>query len=272
MKRRRLCLGLFMISLVCLTALLGPYLARQDPYRQDLTNTLREPGPQDLLGTDHLGRSVFSRLASGTRYSLIIAASCVGLSLVVGAVLGLAAGYRGQWVDGVIMRLVDAALAFPGTLLAIVLAGLLGGSMVTLILALAATLWCDYCRLARNITRSLKTSPHVEAGTILGFRSPFIIQRYVVPDLAPQLLVLAGLDMGRTILNISSLGFLGIGLRPPTPEWGAMINQGISYLAVAPWLTVAPGLMIFTAVFGFQLLAGALGVKDKPSGGPVGNT
>jgi len=261
MKRRRLWFGLTLIALVGLMAFFGPGLAKQDPYQLDLSRTLRPPGAQNWLGTDHLGRSVFSRLASGGRYSLVMAAFCVGISMVFGAVMGLAAGYRQGWTDGLIMRLVDATLAFPGTLLAIVLAGLLGGSLVTLVLALAATLWCDYCRLTRNITRTLRTSSHVEAGRLLGFRRSFIIRRYIVPDLLPQIFVLASLGMGRTILNISGLGFLGIGLRPPIPEWGAMINQGVAYLAQSPWLVAAPGLMIFFAVFGFQMLAGALGVK-----------
>ena len=262
MNRRRLWAGLLMVSFVGVTALFGPFLAGKDPYTQDLTRTLSAPEPQDVLGTDHLGRSVFSRLATGGRYSLLIAVCCVGISLAAGAVLGLVAGYREGWPDGLIMRLVDAALAFPGTLLAVVLAGLLGGSTVTLVLALSATQWCDYCRLARNMTRSLKTRPHVEAGRLLDFRPPFIIMRYIAPELMPQLLVLASLGIGRTILNVSGLGFLGIGLRPPLPEWGAMINQGIAYMAEAPWLIAAPGATIFTTVFGFQLLAGAWGAKE----------
>lgn len=257
MNQPRLWAGLLLVCFVCLTALFGPRLAGKDPYTQDLSRTLDAPGGQDVLGTDHLGRSVLSRLATGGRYSLLIAVCCVGVSLAVGALLGLAAGYCGGWSDGLIMRLVDATLAFPGTLLAVVLAGLLGGGTATLVLALSATLWCDYCRLTRNMTRSLKTSPHVEAGRLLGFRSPFVIRRYIAPNLLPQLLVVATLGIGRTILNVSGLGFLGIGMRPPIPEWGAMINHGIAYMAEAPWLIAAPGGMIFAAVFGVHLLAGA---------------
>lgn len=262
MNAHRQWVATWIFAAVFLMGLFGPYLAQRDPYTQDLFNTLRPPGSNHILGTDHLGRSVFSRLASGCRYSLFISATCVGISLSIGAALGLAAGYFEGWVDKVIMRLVDATMAFPGTLLAIILAGLLAGSMFTLVLALAATLWCDYCRLTRNITRSVKTTPHIEAAKILGFKGPFIIQRYIVPEILPQMLTLAGLGMGRTILSISGLGFLGIGLRPPIPEWGAMINQGIFYMAEAPWLIVAPGTMIFAAVFSFQLLAGAVGSEE----------
>ena len=208
-----------------------------------------------FLGTDHLGRSVFNRLISGGRYSLMIAAACVSLSLVVGAFLGVTSGYAEGWTDLVIMRLTDAFLAFPGTLLAIILAVLMGGTLPTLVLALSATLWCDYCRLARNMTRFLKSAPHLTAGKILGFNAPFLIRQYILPGLLPQLLTLASLSMGRTILNISGLGFLGIGLRPPLPEWGSMISQGMAYLSEAPWLVAAPGAMIFLTVLSFQFLS-----------------
>ena len=256
-------IGIFIIASIAGAVLLIPLVMGLDPLAQDLCDTLAPPGGPHLLGTDHLGRSVFGRLVYGGRASLLIAICCTAASLVTGLVLGMAAGYREGWLDLVFMRLVDAALAFPGTLLAIVLVGTLGGSMITLMAALWATMWCDYCRLARNMTRSLKHAVHLEAGRLLGFSDFFLIRRYILPELWPQLLTLASLSMGRTILNVSGLGFLGIGLQPPLPEWGAMINQGIGFMAEAPWLIAAPGTMIFLTVLGFQFMAGSAGTKEK---------
>jgi peptide/nickel transport system permease protein len=249
--------GLLLVSFILLLVIVGPLLISLDPLKQNLSLTLCAPGWPHLFGSDHLGRSVLSRLLYGGRSSLLISFSCTTISLVIGSFLGVVAGYREGWSDLVVMRLVDGTLAFPGTLLAIILAGTLGGSMTTLVFALSATMWCDYCRLVRNMTRSLKQAPHLEAGRLLGFNAAFLIRRYIFVDLAPQLFTLASLGMGRTILNISGLGFLGIGLQPPLPEWGSMINQGIGFMSEAPWLVAVPGILIFLTVFGFQLMAGA---------------
>ncbi len=249
--------GIMLVSGIFLLIIVGPLLISQDPLKQDLSLTLCAPGGTHLLGSDHLGRSVLSRLLYGGRSSLLISFSCTSISLIIGSFLGVVAGYREGWSDLVVMRLVDGTLAFPGTLLAIILAGTLGGSMTTLVFALSATMWCDYCRLVRNMTRSIKQAPHLEAGYLLGFNAAFLIRRYIFPELTPQLFTLASLGMGRTILNISGLGFLGIGLQPPLPEWGSMINQGIGFMSEAPWLVIVPGILIFLAVFGFQLMAGA---------------
>ena len=256
--------GILIVSMILLVIIVGPVLVPRDPLKQNLSMTLCAPGSAHFLGSDHLGRSVLSRLVYGGRASLLISCFCTAIAFVVGSFLGVLAGYREGLCDLVIMRLVDGTLAFPGTLLAIILAGTLGGAMFTLVFALSATMWCDYCRLVRNMTRSLKQSAHLEAGKLLGFNAAFLIRRYIFPELTPQLFTLASLGMGRTILNISGLGFLGIGLQPPLPEWGGMINQGIGFLSEAPWLVAAPGSMIFLAVFGFQLMAGVS--HDRPGG------
>ncbi len=256
MKRLQVRIGAFLLCAILLFTLFGPHFCSRSPYRQHLLHTLEPPSREFWLGSDQLGRGVYSRLARGAGYSLLIAFSAVCISCVTGCVLGIVAGYWGKKLDICIMRLVDLILAFPGTLLAIILAGLLGGSMATLVFALTASLWCDYCRLARNITRAMKNSTHLEAGKLLGFGSFYLLRKYIFPDVIPQMATLASLGMGRTILNISGLGFLGIGLHPPLPEWGGMINEGISHLVEAPWTVMAPGGMIFLTVLGFQLLAG----------------
>ena len=257
--------GILLVSVILLVIIMGPSLIPRDPLKQNLSKTLCPPGSTHVLGSDHLGRSVLSRLVYGGRSSLLISLFCTTISFVIGSLLGVMAGYGEGWYDLVIMRLVDGTLAFPGTLLAIILAGTLGGSMITLVFALSATMWCDYCRLVRNMTRSLKQSSHLEAGRLMGFNGAFLIRRYIFPELTPQLFTLASLGMGRTILNISGLGFLGIGLQPPLPEWGGMINQGLGFMSEAPWLVAAPGIMIFLTVFGFQLMAGAPQDRSKRS-------
>ncbi|MBW2154607.1 MAG: ABC transporter permease [Deltaproteobacteria bacterium] len=255
MKRFSLWFGISLIGLAFLSGMAGPILVNEDPFYQDLDNALNPPGHEYPLGTDHLGRSVLSRLVFGTRRSLVLSALCVGLSVSIGTAAGLIAGFSKGWMDIVIMRFVDGLLAFPGILLAIVLAGTLGSGTESLVAALVLTMWCDYCRLIRNITYSILSTPYMEAGMLLGFSSLFLTRRYIIGQLIPQLFTLASLGMGRTILNVSSLGFLGIGLKPPTPEWGAMISQGIPYLTEAPYLVVFPGAAILMTVLGFQLLA-----------------
>lgn len=261
MKLLNIWLGGILLCSVVLFSLIGSFWTDANPYQQDLFNTILPPSHDYWLGSDHLGRSIFSRLAGGGRYSLAISCLTVGISCVIGSLLGIAAGYWGRTLDTVIMRLVDLTLAFPGTLLAIILVGLLGGNIMTLVAALSASLWCDYCRLARNITRSVRNSIHMQAGILLGFPTRYLFREYIAPAVVPQLGTLASLGMGRTILNISGLGFLGIGLKPPLPEWGGMINEGITYLSEAPWLVLAPGIMIFATVLAFQLLAGDLLVR-----------
>lgn len=258
MKRLAVKAGLALLCFLLLYSVFGMIWMDFDPYKQNLLSTISPPFEEYWLGSDYLGRSVYSRLAGGARYSLTIAGITVVVSCFLGSLLGIIAGYSGKFVDMAIMRLTDLTLAFPGILFAIVLLGLLGGSIFTLVLALSASMWCDYCRLARNITRSVKSSMHMQAGLVLGFPTTYLIRAYIFPTVLPQLGTLASLNMGRTILNIAGLGFLGIGLKPPLPEWGGMINEGISYIGEAPWLIIAPGTMIFLTVLAFQLLAGCL--------------
>lgn len=248
-------LGLVMLAVILLIGTIGPALVAVDPTVQDLAESLQPPSSEHLLGTDALGRSVLSRLVYGAHYSLGASLICVCLAVVLGFGLGLAAGYSGGWLDDLIMRLVDGMMAFPGTLLAIVIAGLLGGGRAPLIWALVLTGWCDYCRLSRNMTRTILAEPYVQAGRLLGFSPAFIMRRYLAGQILPQMSALASLNMGRTILNLSALGFLGIGLEPPAPEWGAMIADSLSLMGEASYLIIFPGTAIFVTVLGFQLVS-----------------
>jgi peptide/nickel transport system permease protein len=254
-------LGLAIVLLLMALAILGPELVQQDPYHQDLARALEAPSWQQPLGCDPLGRPVLSRLAYGARESLIMAFICVAVSLVLGMFLGLVAGLFGSWPDLLVMRLVDGLMAFPGTLLALLVAGLLGGGRWILIWALCITGWCEYCRMARNLARRVAAEEYVQAGKLLGYSRWFLARRYFAKEILPHLLNLASLGMGRTILNFAAFGFLGIGLRPPAAEWGAMISQALPYLEEAPHLVVFPGLAVFLSVLGFNLLSSSLSVE-----------
>jgi ABC-type dipeptide/oligopeptide/nickel transport system permease subunit len=247
--------GRALVVLVTFTALAGPWLVDRSPIAQDLSRVLEGPSWSEPMGTDPFGRSVFSRMIHGARHSLLLALACVGLSAGTGIILGIAAGFKRGKTDVVIMRLVDGLLAFPGILLAVVVAGWMGGGRWPLILALAATGWCDYARLARNMVRRILAEDYVQAGRLLGFSDFFLARKYVAGRVWPHLRTLAGLGIGRTILHLSAFGFLGIGLKPPTPEWGAMITQALPYLGDHPHLALAPGGAIFLTVLGFNLLS-----------------
>jgi peptide/nickel transport system permease protein len=251
--------GYAISGVLIVLALAGPLLITLDPNEQDLTAALLAPCAEHFLGTDHLGRSVFSRIVWGTRNSLSLALVVVGLSCLIGSTLGFMAGYFGGPLDVAIMRTVDGVMAMPGIIMAIVIAGLFGGNPLTLVAALVFTAWCDYCRLIRNMVRQIVQAPYIEAGRLLGFKPFFIIRRYVAPETRGQLLNLASLKTGHTLLSISALGFLGIGLMPPNAEWGAMITQAMPYLAEAPYLVLVPGAAIFLSVLGFHLAADMAG-------------
>lgn len=252
-------LGYFITGALVVIVVFGPLLVTIDPNEQDLMAALAIPGSDHLLGTDHLGRSVFSRIVWGARNSISLAMMIVCLSCLIGSTLGFAAGYFGGVTDMIIMRTVDGVMAMPGIIMAIVIAGLFGGTPMTLVLALIFTSWCDYCRLTRNMVRQIVQASYVEASRLMGFPPFFIIRRYVARETSSQLLNLASLKTGHALLSISALGFIGIGLRPPNAEWGAMVTEAMPYLAEAPHLVLIPGTAIFLSVLGFHLSADLAG-------------
>ncbi len=245
--------GAFILLSVVLFSMIGPYVT-PDPFAQNLSLVFADPSSDYLLGSDHLGRSVVARLVRGGTNSLFSTLLCVFGSVVTGVFLGLSSGWYGGFVDATVMRLVDITLSFPGILLALLVAGLIGGGQAAVISALAITGWPDYCRITRAITRNVISRPYVEAGVLAGFSGQFILRKYIFIEILPQIAVLATLGFGRTILNISSLGFLGIGLAPPEPEWGAMIAESLPYLRQSPYLVLAPAAAVSLTVFGFLLV------------------
>ncbi|MGH8934194.1 MAG: ABC transporter permease [Egibacteraceae bacterium] len=248
--------GLVLLLAIATMALVAPALA--DPNAVDVTRRLAPPSMSTPMGTDHLGRDELSRVMHGARTSFAIAALVVTLKVTIGMLVGAAAGYLGRLVDATLMRATDLVLAFPGLVLALVITALLGPSTTNLALALAAVGWVTYARLVRATIRSTRAMPFVEASTAIGCRDATIVTRHILPHLLAPLLVLATLDIGHTILAVSSLSFLGLGIQPPTPEWGAMLTDGKNFMETAPHLMIFPGLMIVLSVLAFNLLTDSL--------------
>lgn len=264
---RRIMAPLALLAGVTMLVILAPLLARQDPTAQDLLLALEPPSLAHPLGTDHLGRDVAARLAHGGLRSLGLALSCVAIATGTGLALGLLATQAGRWGDMLIMRLADLMLAFPGILLALLIAGFLGGGILPMLIGIKLTLWPQFARLARAIALRELAQPHVEAARLAGFPASTILRRHVLPAVLRQTMTLATLGLGAAIMSISALGFLGLGLQPPTPEWGAMISETLPYIAEAPVQMAAPCLAIFLTVLAATLLGQAL-TESPGSGDP----
>lgn len=248
----------FILIGVAAALVLGlPMLVSTDPIAQNLMRALEPPTAAHPLGTDHLGRDVLTRIVHGAWRSLGLALGCVALSVGIGVALGMISAYRGGIVDAVIMRLADLTLAFPGLLLALLLVGLMGGGLVPMVIGIQLSLWPQFARLSRASARTVLAEAHVEAARLAGFSGWRILLRHVLPPAVPQAVTLGILSVGSTIMAISSLGFLGLGLRPPAPEWGAMINEMLPYLAEAPVQVFAPCLCIFVTVLALTISANA---------------
>lgn len=237
-------------------ACLAPWACALDPRRQNLLEILAGPSLAYPLGTDHLGRDVLARILHGAPLSLGIALICVGIGASLGVLLGVVAAARGGWTDALIMRLADLTLAFPGVLLALLLAGLMGGGLAPLLLALLLTIWPQFARMARSVALGAWLEPHVEASRLAGLPLRLILWRQILPEALRHTAALAAFAVGGAILTISALGFLGLGLQPPTPEWGAMVTELLPHLHEAPLQIAAPCLAIFCAV-GFFMRQGS---------------
>jgi peptide/nickel transport system permease protein len=259
-RHRLLQTGAVLVLLLAAAALLAPWLAPHDPLRQfpnGLTETgaPRPPGDPFPLGTDVLGRDLLSRLLYGARLSLFIGVTATGIAIGVGAVLGVIAGYSGGAVEGLIMRLADVMMAFPSLLLAIALVAVLRPSLANVLLVVGLVNWTSVARVVRGETLALREALFVEAARAQGASPARIVLRHILPQLAPTLLVLASLSVATTILLDAGLSYLGVGVPPPAPSWGAMLTEGQRYYRTAPWLALWPGLAIVAAVGGFNLLA-----------------
>ncbi len=249
--------GLTLSGIILLTALLAPLVAPYDPYMIDMEAALQPPSLAHPLGTDVLGRDVMSRLFFGARISMEVSILSRLLSVLLGTLLGLAAGYFGGRLDGVIMRLADVTLAYPGLLLLIAVMAAVGPSRTSLILALGIVGWAAVARIVRAQVLSVKEREFVMAVKSLGGRHDVIVFKHLLPNCVSQLIVVFSMGLGMGIMAESSMSFLGLGAQPPLPSWGSMISSGLDYLRVAPWLALAPGIGITLAVLGFNLVGDA---------------
>ncbi len=255
---RDVLLGGILVGVFVLAALFAPWLAPCDPAAQRLEQRLEGPSAAHPLGLDELGRDILSRLLHGARVSLLVGLAVVALAGLFGGAAGALAGWAGGAVDAALMRLADVVLAFPGILLAIALVGVLGPALRHLVLALVAIGWVGYARLLRAQVLAWREREFVLAGRALGLPGWRLLVRHLLPNVLPPFLVQLSLGMAGAILAEASLSFLGLGIQPPTPSWGAMINAGRGHLLDAPHLTLVPGLAILMVVLGLSFLGDGL--------------
>jgi peptide/nickel transport system permease protein len=259
--------GTIILLLLVVMAMFAPWLAPKDPLQQDIAMRLRPPGPGHWLGTDNLGRDILSRLIYGTRPTLGIAVAVIAAAAPVGLLIGIVAGYAGGWLERVLMRFTDIVLAFPQLVLALAFAGLLGAGTFNGALAVALTIWPSYARQARAEALAMRHSDYLAAARMLGIRGGRLLWGHVLPMCLPFVYVRLALDMAATILSLSSLGFLGLGVQPPTPEWGAMVADGSKVIFDQWWVAAAPGAAILIVCIAFNLLADGLRDLGDPRHG-----
>ncbi|HET8564147.1 MAG TPA: ABC transporter permease [Candidatus Binatia bacterium] len=251
-------LGMIILTLLAVSALTTPFISLHDPVKQNLENDLVTYSAAHPLGTDKLGRDILSRTLYGSRVSLLVGITTVGISLLIGVLAGCLSGYFGGWVDQLLMRVVDILMAFPGILLAIAFTAVLGPGLDHVILALCLIGWTGYARLARGEILALREKEFVHAAKALGGKPRRVILIHILPNLLPPLLIQSTFGLAAAIIAEGSLSFLGLGVEPPTPSWGSMLNEGRQFLLVAPHLTTYPGLAIMITVFALNLVGDAL--------------
>ncbi len=253
-KKIQLITFLILAILVVIVAVLAPYIVPKDPFLAEMGKSLQKPSAEHIFGTDILGRDLFSRVIYGSRYSLFITLILVATIFIVGTFLGVIAGYFGGIVDMIIMRIGDMMIAFPGLILAIAIAGLLGPSVSNAIIAISSVAWTKYARLSRSMVIKVKQELYVEAAKVTGTKDFKILLKYIIPNMITSMIVTAVSDLGILMLEVATLSFLGFGAQPPIPEWGAMLNEGRTYLAKAPWIMMYPGIAIVIVVVIFNML------------------
>lgn len=251
-------LGLGIVTALTLLALAAPWIAPADPLRGSLTNSLQAPSHAFWLGTDVQGRDLLTRLLFGARLSLSVGLVSQTVASLVGVGLGLAAGYYGRWVDGVLMRLADVTLAFPSLLLLIAIAAAVNPSLPVVFVVIGLVGWAGMARLVRGEVLSLRVRDYVQAARALGASDARIVWRHLLPGVLAPVIVAATLGVGSAIMAEAALSFIGLGARPPTPSWGAMVADGRDLLRVAPWVSIVPGLAIGLTVLGVNLVGDGL--------------
>ncbi|MFD2215125.1 nickel ABC transporter permease subunit NikC [Metabacillus endolithicus] len=255
------------LGILFFIAIFAPWIAPNDPIAVNIVNKLQPPSWEYPLGTDQLGRCNLSRILYGARISLGFAILIFISSIFIGLIVGTFSGYKGGWIDHVLMRFCDGVMAFPNLILVLGLVGIFGPGLTQVIIAIMLVQWVYYARMFRGMVLSLKEQNFIAAAKVSGSSQWKIIKNHIVPNVLPPLVVMGTLEMGWAIMDISAMSFLGLGVQAPTPEWGAMIHEGKSYIRTNPELMLYPGLFIMIVIVTFNLLGEALseryGVKRK---------
>lgn len=258
-KYRQFCIFLVLAVLIILAAVFAPVVSGGvDPLKGSLADALMPPCKEHIFGTDKMGRDIYARVVYGARASLTATFGVVALIFLIGSILGVISGYFGGWIDAVIMRIADMMLAFPGLVLALAVAGIMGASIKNAIIAIVLVSWTKYARLARSLVLKIRNRDYVSAAIVTGSKTPYMLLRYMLPNALPTLVITAATDIGSMMLELAALSFLGFGAKPPTPEWGYMLNEGRACMQTAPWLMIFPGLAIFVVVVVFNMLGDSL--------------
>ncbi|MDY2628098.1 MAG: nickel transporter permease [Lachnospiraceae bacterium] len=250
---------LILAVLIVLTAVFAPVVTGGvSPTEGNLLDAIQPPSGEHIFGTDKLGRDIFTRVIYGARTSLTSAFTVVAIIFAAGTFLGILAGYFGGLTDNIIMRISDMMIAFPGLVLAIAIAGILGPSVKNAVIAISLVSWTKYARLARSLVLKIRNRDFVAAAIVTGSKTPYMLWKYMLPNTVTTLVITAATDIGSMMLELAGLSFLGFGAKAPTPEWGLMLNEGRAYMQSAPWLMVFPGLAIFIVVVVFNMLGDSL--------------
>lgn len=249
-------LGIVLLLFLAVCAVMGPDLIGVDPFKQSLMDTLQSPSAEHWLGTDHLGRDMLARLLSGAQLSLSLAALSVLTAAIPGTILGIVAAWRGGWTERGLTLFADAVLALPGLLLVLMLAAISPGSWWALYVGLSLTLWVEYFRYTRQRARVVLSEPSVESSRLLGFGPMHVVRRHLLPEIGPGLLTIAAFGAATAVTAVAALGFVSVGIRPPTAEWGVMMTQLLPYWREAPFLIFQPVICLVIAVLALHLSVG----------------
>ncbi len=253
-KNRAFVISVAALIVLILIAVFGELLLVNDPYKESFDNMLKAPSGSFIFGTDAIGRSIFSRVVAGAKYSLLAAFLMAFFTAFIGTALGLLAGYLGGWVDTLVMRLCDVLLSLPTTVCAIAAVAVIGSGLENLIVILSLLWWTKYARLTRNLIFKIRASEYITEAQLGGETNVRIITRYILPNILPEIVVMCALDIGKMLLTLAGMSYLGLSAKPPIPEWGYMLSEGRRYIQTAPWMIIFPGAAIFVCVFIFNIL------------------
>ena len=257
-QRIRILITAVVAGLFVLAAVLAPYIVPHDPYATSAELIRKAPGNGYPFGTDNLGRCVFSRVLTGARTTIAVTFFLVLVSFALGSFIGMICGFTGGILDTVLMRIADGMLAFPQMVVAIAVAGILGGGIMSAMIALGVTMWTGFARLARSHTMSVKNEPFIQAAALLGKSRGYLLCHHILPNILEPLLTNALTQIGTTMIGISGLSFLGLGITPPQAEWGSMINEARAYIQLAPWAVLYPALAVVATILVFNYLGDAV--------------